>query len=512
MSWPPWPKGNEKDLARYALSDVADRVWLAVGRDDLLAERKHRELLRAMYEALLARDIRYAREKFDPILEQQIIRHPKEILEGAGDATCLDLSLLFAGLCLGKELLPLVVVLDGHVFVVVSLVRDLRDAGGFGRQNQDQDGSWAAEGLLKDGKTLHELVKRGDYLPIECTGFARSESINPRLPEGIGRKNGQLTFDRAVEAGREQLSLAERAFSFAIDIAVLQNVHRILPYKTDGYVRRPKVRSRDRINTSKNLPILCDRNPQEKKLEEFFRDFKVRSTRPLLLILPGRVEERHDFYFHRIKWWSLEEHLAGGKKEVHMITKNPCEFTSPNDLRREVLGVLRKEKNGKDEDIVAYITHAKLKAVVIRIPMSASQCSGNPQKHLQLIADYLASFPDTRESTLVSLVVSFEEDEEPGIWKRWWNRDLLNKSIQELQRHYPDDSRVLVRTLPRLTSLIAFDVRLWLEHKLVNLRVSYKEIEGMFQGRDSLPMDDLYPKLVDLLERNQHLKDSVVEP
>lgn len=501
MSWEPWPKGHEKALARYALPGVASEVRLAVGRDDLLSSREHCKLLQAIYESLLTRDIRYAREKFDPILEQQSIRHPEEMLLGAGDATCLDLSLLFAGLCLGNELLPLIVVLNGHVLVVVSLVRGRREAGGFGRHGEDQDGSWAAEGLLKDGKTLYELVRRGDYLPIECTGFARSESIDPRIPEGKGRENGHLTFERAVEAGREQLSQADRAFSFAIDVAVLQDVHRILPHVIpDRYVPRPEVRSRDRIETSDNLPILCDRDPQEKKFEEVCEHFKVRSTRPLMLILPGRVEERHVLYLNRIKWWSLEEYLAGGKKEVHRISKNPCEFTSPQNLREEILGVLLKTKKGKDEDIVAFITQAKLKAVVIGIQLYASRCAGNPQKPLQLIADYLAAFPDTRESVLVSLVVSFEEDEKQSIWKRWWSSDLLNKSIQEIQRHYPDDSKVLIRVLPRLTSPVVTDVRQWFEHDLVNLRPSEKEIEEIFQGRDSIPMGDLYPKLVDLLE------------
>lgn len=120
MSWKPWPKGDEKGLVRYVLPNVASGVRLAVGREDLLAAGKRRELLQTIYESLLTKDIRYAREKFDPILEQQQIRPPEEIFQGAGDATCLDLSLLFAGLCLGNELLPLVVVLDGHVFVVIS--------------------------------------------------------------------------------------------------------------------------------------------------------------------------------------------------------------------------------------------------------------------------------------------------------------------------------------------------------------------------------------------------------
>src|SRR5262245_3719412 len=109
MAWPPWPKANEKALVSYVLADTAESVRLAVSRDDLLAQGKRRELVEAIYAALLERDIRYAREVYDPTLEQQVIRPPQTILQGAGDATCLDLVSLFAGLCLGNELLPLLV-------------------------------------------------------------------------------------------------------------------------------------------------------------------------------------------------------------------------------------------------------------------------------------------------------------------------------------------------------------------------------------------------------------------
>ena len=156
------------------------------------------------------------------------------ILQGSGDGTCLDLALLFAGLCLGNELLPLVVVLDGHAFVAVSLVRGRRDAGAPGRRDPDQDGPWVAEGLLSSGDTLRELVARGDYLPIECTGFSRSEGVMGTGPEGRGRVGGQMTFARAIEAGHEQLGPAGREFAFAIDVAILQDVIKIQPYVVDS--------------------------------------------------------------------------------------------------------------------------------------------------------------------------------------------------------------------------------------------------------------------------------------
>ncbi len=182
MAWPCWPKTDEKGLARYVRPDIAGQLRLGgIVRDDLLARGHQRKLLEAIYAELLKSDIRYARELFDSTLDVQLIRDPEVILKGAGDGTCLDLALCFAGLCLGNELLSLVVVLDGHALVAVSLVDGRRDAGNPRRWDADRDGSWVEEGLLTSGETLRQLVDRGDYLAIECTGFARSEEISPTV-------------------------------------------------------------------------------------------------------------------------------------------------------------------------------------------------------------------------------------------------------------------------------------------------------------------------------------------
>jgi hypothetical protein len=256
MAWQPWPKGSEKDLAKYVLPSVAGRVKLSAVRDDVLRLGKRRELLEEIYKALLKYDIRYAREPFDPTLEQQRIRTPAEILKGAGDATCLDLALLFAGVCLGNQLLPLVVVLDGHALVAVSLVIGRDEANAQRRRDEEEDGRWVGEGLLRIGDTLRELVGRGDYLLIECTGLARSETIPATVPEGRGRVGGRMEFARAVDAGREQLDARDREFVFAIDVAMLQDHIKVPPYDPgsdfaavpaqapatrSGFVPRPEV-------------------------------------------------------------------------------------------------------------------------------------------------------------------------------------------------------------------------------------------------------------------------------
>jgi hypothetical protein len=240
----------------------------------------------------------------------------------------------------------------------------------------------------------------------------------------------------------------------------------------------------------------------------------------LLVILPGPVQEKHGLYLNRVKLCSLEEYLskAGirGDKKVVQFRKSPCAMTSPTHLRSEILGLLQEHETGDDGIIVDYVKRTRLKALLIVIRLLASECEGNPQRPLKLIADYLAAFPDTNENVLVSVVVCLEEDEElvgsQGWWKRWLgsmgsaksDMDLFNQPMKEIQQQYQDGAKLQVKILPRLASPKLVDVRRWLDHELVKSSVPYvpeKEIEAIFQGRDSLPMDDLYLKLADLLEK-----------
>ena len=223
MPWAAWAKINDKGLAQYVLPQIANRVRLSITRDDALTKPGgRRDVTEAIFNALCTFDIRYARPLYNPIQEQQTIRAPETILDGSGDGTCLDLALLFAGVALGNELLPLVVVLDGHAVVAVSMEFGRRDADHLRRPTDD--GEWASTGILSHVTTLRALTDQNRYLIVECTGFAKRDAIPADVPEGQGRVDGHLSFARAIKAGREQLERADRPLQFAVDVAYLQDV------------------------------------------------------------------------------------------------------------------------------------------------------------------------------------------------------------------------------------------------------------------------------------------------
>jgi hypothetical protein len=228
-----WSKANEKDLAKFVNGDTVKLFdKLGVNRFDLSQTPDgRRELVKAIYNTLVARNINYAYEQYQAESETQIIRPPHEILDVPGEGTCLDLAALFCGLCLGYELLPLLIIIEGHALTAVSLDLPLNQWNeAFNSQRNLFNTPQLFEGD-DNLKQLQQLIDNESYLAIECTGFARTQSFgNSSQPEAKRRKaDGTLSFDSAISAGREQLENNTRPFKFAIDIATAHYHWKIEP-------------------------------------------------------------------------------------------------------------------------------------------------------------------------------------------------------------------------------------------------------------------------------------------
>lgn len=237
MDWR-WPRANPKDIVRYVNRNAANLVRLAENRYDLTQKFEgRRQLIEAIYNALVNREkkVRYALEPYHPSKAFQLIRTPPEVLDTPGEGTCLDLAILFCGLCLGNELLPLLIVLENHALVAVSLTHGLQ---GWDAPDRRETELFRNEKPLTDIEQLRELIDSDIYLALECTGFAQSESLSESETEGAGRINGFLPFDRAVAAGREQLDRPDRPLRYAFDIAIAHYGWRIEPIE----IPKPDVR------------------------------------------------------------------------------------------------------------------------------------------------------------------------------------------------------------------------------------------------------------------------------
>lgn len=229
MEWT-WTKANEKELAQFATDSALQLFNLDVSSFDLLREEQFEDLIRAIYDTLVEQKIKYDIEKFSTAEAHQRIRTPVEILSQPRQGTCLDLAILFCSLCLGCNLLPKLIILEGHAIVAVSLVHTRKDWNStkeqqkkfLGKRIKDSQGSERIEPeVFRDLDVLKELIEDGIYLAVECTGFAYSKTLSSNSIELAGATRnieGFLTFEQAKEVGRKQLD--RLPFKYAIDIAV----------------------------------------------------------------------------------------------------------------------------------------------------------------------------------------------------------------------------------------------------------------------------------------------------
>jgi HEAT repeat protein len=236
-----WARAEKRTLARYVQPQYLPpefRLPATLNRLDLSKHEGPKSIAAQLYKLICKCDINYDLAPFDARSEvKQMIRPPATILSEKRGG-CLDLAVLFATMCLGNDLLPIIIVVDGHAFAGLSLNRERHSM-----PNPHKAMAWN-EGMLTDLSVLHSIEK--EYLFIECTGAAKSKVLHPEFPEGRGRQeNGSMSFDRAWEAGTEQISQStrsendpakpsQRPFLYALDIHELQVTYGLTPFFDTG--------------------------------------------------------------------------------------------------------------------------------------------------------------------------------------------------------------------------------------------------------------------------------------
>ncbi|MFK0017063.1 hypothetical protein [Streptomyces sp. NPDC091027] len=229
MTWPLWSTSDPSGLARYVvggteqlLAPGLDRRAIDEGPGGRLA------LARALYGQLALRGLYYDVESYTPYDHVQRIRTPAEILGGPGRrGTCLDLALLYAGLLLDYELLPVVVAQGGHAVTLVCRDHGLREWAGYRPGYEEFQG-----GVVHDPSVVRALVASHAFVPVECTGFARvtggpgedTLAVSRRTPDGL------LDFDTAVDVARRRILSADPPMTFAFDVAIARH-HGIEPWQ-----------------------------------------------------------------------------------------------------------------------------------------------------------------------------------------------------------------------------------------------------------------------------------------
>ncbi len=230
-----WDKTDKLDLVRFFtlakhskltkkfIQIAKERYNLpASGYDYNLDQNKRHELIEKIYDILCQQNIEYDLNEYFQSCNQnkQQIRTAEVILQkkGKGKGTCIDLAILFCAICSEFDLLPILIFLDGHVLAAVSLIYKFRDW-----DNDERRGKtlfYEGIGTLNDKKWLNKVLKRDEYLVVECTGFANSKTLS-KSEEDFKRENGLLSFEKAIDFGNKIIE--EKQLLFVLDIPIAYN-------------------------------------------------------------------------------------------------------------------------------------------------------------------------------------------------------------------------------------------------------------------------------------------------
>lgn len=226
--WEKWKKTEPARLACYIDPPVVAQHFGSLGATHAQRSADLRQAVRQVYEHLATHKLPYetAAIDFSNFHEaEQVIRTPASIFAEGGN--CLELSLLFAGMCIQHKLRTLVVLLDNHALAAVWLGGDLDQAWSTGRPTA-HDHLIMSQGLgnlQRDSRAnLINLVGQEMYLLVECTGITGSHET--------GAGTLQLTFDQAVAQGLDRVTGGN--LTNIVDIAFLHRHGLYRPYPIPG--------------------------------------------------------------------------------------------------------------------------------------------------------------------------------------------------------------------------------------------------------------------------------------
>jgi hypothetical protein len=516
-----WSKVDRFRLATYVNREVKSKVALNINILDFLQKPDGiREIVKTIYNTLLERQIRYAIEPSTSSPTVQYIRTYSEILGPGNEGTCLDLALLFCGMCLGCELIPILIVLDGHALVCVSLNFNLHQLSRRGRDELNLFYNILVDQDKAD--QIKDLIISGSYLAVECTGFAQSKLLQPPYPEGVGRQqDGTLSFDRAIAAGTEHFEgLTKRPFQYALDIATAQYFHDIDPIKDSvkDFASPSLVSSRANLKLSDPLPYLLDRSEQEKELRNAILGHRISSPlRPLLCIVHGDEFECHAGFLDRLEkislpkilgFWYPEEVKQIPPLRIRMqlslksITDKNWEEIFWEDLATAITDDLRTPR----DDVFNLISSRKV-AILIDAPLLSEKMDGISIAHLNYFFEFWNRWQNLPEKLLLTICLSFKYQRRYEVKRQWYHfkkRKGLNDKLREFVRDltfekYKNLSGIC---LPELQAIPQTDAEAAVSHDLVRQRYGFTDLDviSIYQRSDLCTSDGRIP-MYTLLEQ-----------
>lgn len=169
-------------------------------------------------------------------------------------------------------------------------------------------------------------------------------------------------------------------------------------------------------------------------------------------------------------------------------------------FRMSLANRLKVQYSRDDQFLLSFMRKERFRTLISVFSVLASEYASMGGNPLEKTCEHLAQLPDLPEGVLLGVIVCLEyEGQAPGTDA---DRALENE-LQCCRQKYADDLRLRFIDLPTLASVTPADVMRWLDDDDVKLRVPFvprRRIDDMFDKHESLPMENLYEKLLGLVQ------------
>jgi hypothetical protein len=512
LAWPKWIRRIPGVLPRYVTSESGKFFpSLNLGRptyDLSKTPEGRKEMVQAIYSMLVQSNLAYAEPEYHDNEKEQIVRDPREI-KSQGLGTCLDLAALFCGLCLFHGLLPMLIVTKGHAFAAVSLSHR-------GSEWEDYRKEYAlfSRGPLKDPNELWALIEDESWLAVECTGFARSLTMEGPEPESQCRNaGGVMAFEDALRAGQAQLQYQDRLGEgefYAFDI-ILEQKKGAAPYPLE-YAGNHTVR---KIALGPTVHKMCDREQQVCHSKAFFEE-KIQSHKPIFYVIHGGKNEAHlslcEILTNILAEIIENQSKREGQGESHSAPPSlePVTWPAGGDLETRKIILARKpyySESTKREDNYAVTsdlpkTFANYSLVTFRLVIDASDWES---KDIDLLRWYVKEFwgdPDLQNKVpaqiVIFIIIKYEENGHRLWLRKWLGKNHGEKIIERLKQECVNGNCSFM-VLEKLSPAVPQDLENWLNFVFAQQQAESKScthlIETIFPDKSPKPMEEVEEKL-----------------
>lgn len=336
---------------------------------------------------------------------------------------------------------------------------------------------------VKDAQGQRRLLKADDVVRGEVALALKlgKTVIGVRFDGAPLPTAADLPEDLQPFALRTMVSMEGRDEQYA------SNVQMLLRHVADAGVplRRALVVERGDHNAAlvppERLPLLCDRAPQCEQVHDALA-LRLQSSasggagggQPVVCVLHGAVQERHDFFIERLHSRELPLQLARtawakGLRCVDIADKLPLDDDAAFARRLRLQLAQELEIDAADDAaLLAGLQHRKVQLLTLSLGWQASETAGKAAAALQRVRNYWAAFPPLPAGLSVLCLLVLKYDSAPrktGFFGRLFGggEDAAAQALREEVSRLAASPPAQWCITTELPSIEAADLTRWLD-------------------------------------------------